>query len=417
MRTLIFACSLILAFAPAQAATSKPPQTKAPSPKAPEENSEESSDEQGSESEEMEVSDKPVRSTKGVSTSPESGPGEVHAVIKGDTLWDLSQRYLGSPWYWPKVWSYNPEIANPHWIYPGNRVRFYPGGDEGPSRVEVATEESEPAESEDVMSADRISLERETEVRVAGKIGYQVKPGVRIRRQGFLTPRQLQEAGVIASSFAETLSLSYPDTVYVAFPNKGSVKVGDRYIIFRTGAEVLHPVTRRRYGYLTHVIGTVRVIKTSDKLVTAAINPDTWDEVRRGDRIGPHGEELAQAVTRRNNDRDLRGYVIGALVPYLTVFGEHTVIMVDKGRSDGVELGQTFTVVRQQDPISTAAFLNPAQGQSAYLPVEDVGMCMAIEVKENATMCIVTRSIREIVYGDRVEMRAESGKEPRASLR
>ncbi len=161
----------------------------------------------------------------------------------------------------------------------------------------------------------------------------------------------------------------------------------------------------------------MRVTKSSGDVVTAQLNPDTWDEVHRGDRIGPAGEQLNEVIERRPNDRELKGYVIGVLVPYLTVLGEHHVIIVDKGRSDGVEPGQTFTVIRQQDPISPEVFLNPARGQNPRLPVEDVGTCMAVEVKDIATMCLVTRSLREIVHGDRVEMRPESAKEPRAALR
>src|ERR1035437_9153443 len=69
--------------------------------------------------------EKPVKGTRPANTGQASAPGTQHRVEKGDTLWDLSQKFLGSPWYWPKVWSYNPEIANPHWIYPGNEVRFF----------------------------------------------------------------------------------------------------------------------------------------------------------------------------------------------------------------------------------------------------------------------------------------------------
>src|SRR4051812_39898549 len=70
------------------------------------------------------------------SEKPEKGGksgNTTHTVEKGDTLWDLSQKILGSPWYWPKVWSYNPEIANPHWIYPGNQVRFMATAEEVPT--------------------------------------------------------------------------------------------------------------------------------------------------------------------------------------------------------------------------------------------------------------------------------------------
>jgi hypothetical protein len=56
-------------------------------------------------------------------------PPDTYTVRPGDTLWDLSGRFLNNPWYWPKVWSFNPEITNPHWIDPGNVLRFCPGSD------------------------------------------------------------------------------------------------------------------------------------------------------------------------------------------------------------------------------------------------------------------------------------------------
>ncbi len=416
MRVWIVLISLM--FAVAEAATKIPPR---PPPVQNHEEKDEEQESSGDDSQEMgdsEVSERAIQPATPV--SPKDGvkttaPGEVHSVVKGDTLWDLSQHYLGSPWYWPKVWSYNPEIANPHWIYPGNRVRFFPAGEEVPSEVDVATEPA--ARVGDEGDDDSINLDQESEVRVSGKIGYQPKRGTRVSHQGFVTSKQLEQSGVIDSSFAETLMLSYPDTLYIKFPKKASVKIGERYIVFRTAAEIVHPVTHKRHGYLTHILGTVRVIRLSGEVVTAQLNPDTWDEVKRGDRIGPAGEQLNEVIERRPNDRELKGYIIGVLVPYLTVFGEHNVIIIDKGHSDGVQPGQTFTVVRQQDPISPRAFLYPARVQNRRLPVEDIGACMAIEVKDVATMCLVTRSLRELVYGDRVEMRPEAAKEPRAALR
>src|SRR5512133_1801136 len=63
-------------------------------------------------------------------------PPDTYTVRPGDTLWDLSGRFLNNPWYWPKVWSFNPEITNPHWIDPGQLLRFYPSAEEVPTRVE-----------------------------------------------------------------------------------------------------------------------------------------------------------------------------------------------------------------------------------------------------------------------------------------
>src|SRR6056297_2624815 len=51
--------------------------------------------------------------------------GFYYTVQKGDTLWDLSEKFADSPWTWPELWHYNPEIANPHWIYPGQKIKIY----------------------------------------------------------------------------------------------------------------------------------------------------------------------------------------------------------------------------------------------------------------------------------------------------
>ncbi|MHB8873921.1 MAG: LysM peptidoglycan-binding domain-containing protein [Myxococcaceae bacterium] len=368
----------------------------------------EGSTEAGGETEGAEVVDQgdQVKLTEGGKTS---APGEVHTVTKGDTLWDLSQRFLGSPWYWPKVWSYNPEIANPHWIYPGNLVRFFPSGEEVPTQVEVGTG---PEPEETVEAADRLP-EESSGVTVAGKIGYTPKQSARFSNVGFVTKKELDEAGVIDSSFSEHTLLSYPDTVYISFKRKSDAKIGDRYVIFKTKSEVVHPVTGNDYGYLTQFLGTVKVMSMTPKLVTALIET-TADEVSRGDLIGPMGEQLAKNVTLRANERELKGFIIATMDPAITMLGEHHLVIIDRGSSDGVQAGNTFTVIRQSDG-KRADFNNPAEAEDE-LPIEDVATCMAVDVKDKATTCMLTRSLRELVIGDRVVMRqGNSGGGPRAS--
>ncbi len=350
------------------------------------------------------VVDAPASAPQGGRTS---APGEVHTVVPGDTLWDVSQRYLGNAWYWPKVWSYNPEIANPHWIYPGNLVRLFPAGEEAPSQVEPGARPSPVAETQLPSSGDfdapsAFEAADEGQVTVSGKIGFVPKQGRRVVHHGFVTGRELDEAGRIDSSFSEALMMSYPDTVYVRFKKRGNAKLGDRYVVFRTEQEIRHPNTGDKVGFLTKFLGVLRVTAVSDKLVTAQIQ-ETWDEVTRGDLVGPYGEQLAETVAPRPNEREVRATVVTALVPYLTLFGEHHELVLDKGRADGVQQGNTFAIVRQQD--LGGNFMNPAKGQDKDLPLEDVAVCLAVDVKEKTTNCLLTRSIREVVPGDRALMR------------
>src|SRR5450432_2350676 len=69
--------------------------------------------------------------------APETVP-DIHLVRRGDTLWDLCGHYYQNPWAWPKVWSYNPQIANPHWIYPGDQVRLRNPNESGAQAQELA---------------------------------------------------------------------------------------------------------------------------------------------------------------------------------------------------------------------------------------------------------------------------------------
>ena len=375
--------------------------------------SDESEPETGDETEGSDVVDEPPAARPGRVTLPpgqggrESAPGEVHTVQSGDTLWDLSQRYLGTPWYWPKVWSYNPEIANPHWIYPGNRVRFFPGGEEVPSRVETGVgpvEEDEPIQAATEMSGEDL-------VSVSGKISYQPQGTTLAITQAFVTQKEVDEAGRIENSFSDAEMLSFPDKVYVRFKRKADAKVGDRYLVFRTVQEIRHPVNKKqKVGYLTELNGTLKVLSVGDKFVTAQVQ-DTWNPIMRTDLVGPYGEKLTDRIAVKPNSKALKGYIVTALVPYLTFTGEHSMMVVDKGSADGVEVGNVFTITRQEDTVG-GTMLRPMEKDKA-LPAEAIGQCLVTEVKERASNCLLTASLREIVPGDRAELRV--GKAPTAS--
>jgi hypothetical protein len=241
-------------------------------------------------------------------------------------------------------------------------------------------------------------------VTLSGKIGYEPKAGRMVMRQGFVTAKELDESGRIDSSFSEAVMMSYPDTVYVRFKKKATAKVGDRYVIFRTGAEIKHPITGQKAGFLTEFVGTLRVVTVGDTFVTAQVM-DTWDSVERGDLVGPFGESLVERVVQRQNEKEVKGLVLTALVPYLTITAEHQFLVVDKGSAAGVQVGNTFNIIRQADLGGSMYEPQKVQEGANKLPVESVGICMVTEVKERTANCVLVQSIREIVPGDRALMR------------
>jgi hypothetical protein len=328
--------------------------------------------------------------------APKEAPNASHTVERGDTLWDLSRKYLGSPWYWPKVWSYNPAIANPHWIYPGNNVRFY-GAEDQPSQVEVGTE---------VPDVEQGSMVDDEGVTVSGQILFRPRDSYRAWVPGFVTVKELEEAPRVKGAFTEESYVTAPRTVYVDTSAKKSLKVGDQAVFFRDAGEVMHPVTGFFYGYLTRVVAEGRVLAVDSKLNVATVGlTHSYAEVVEGDSVSPVGEPLMRVVAPRRSDREVKGGSIIKSVNGTTALGESFFVIIDKGADDGVKVGNFFTLTRSGNLGDIGRFFRPADNDPEF-PREVVGRCVAMDVKSKATTCLLTNTLRELNLGDQatVEM-------------
>ncbi len=364
---------------------------------------------------------------QGLGTVP---PPDTYTVRPGDTLWDLSGRFLNNPWYWPKVWSFNPDITNPHWIEPGNVLKFYPSQDEAPTRVEpVATtgggaavpEASEepvegepPRELEDLSRADMKApapVEEQDEVAVVGpyKVGYVAPKTIMIRRDSFVTPTQVEESGSIIAAFEEKLMLSTSDRAYATFKGEPPSKLGETYLVYETVRPIQHPISGDLVGYQTRVLGTAVVVARDPKAVTIVIT-GSLAPIERGALLGPWTEKPFRPVKARAATKDLDGFIVGTRQEVLTQIAEQGVVFIDKGLVDGVEEGNVFKVMRSGDPYGlplTKEQLSPPNDPS--LPPEVLGELMVIDVKETTSTALVMKSRRELLIGDVVELRVPGG--------
>lgn len=349
--------------------------------------------------------------------APRSSLDDAYTVKPGDTLWDLSGRFLNNPWYWPKVWSYNPEITNPHFIYPGNVIRFYPSAQEAPGRVEPidvaraapapADDLEPPRELEDLSRADMKKpqeIGEGDEVAVVGpyKVGYVAPKGLFARRDSFVTPRELAESGTLTAAFDEKQLLTVEDRAYARFATAAPVKRGESYVIYRTERPVRHPETGELFGWQSVIIGQAKVVAVDDKAVTLHI-AQAYEPIERGALLAPFTQRIVKAVERRPNQRELAGVIVASQQQLVSEIGEHHMVFIDKGRQDGVEEGNVFTVVRSGDPYGHDA--NKPLRDPAF-PKEDVGTLVVVDAQQTSSSALVLRSLRELYVGDRVEMRA-----------
>ena len=347
-------------------------------------------------------------------------PPDTYTVRPGDTLWDLAGRFLNNPWYWPKVWSYNPEITNPHWIDPGQLLRFFPSAEEAPTRVEpvegpMAEAEPEPEvapppELEDFskseLSGSTDLVDEDASVAVSGpyKIGYVAPRNTTARHETFVTRRELEESGELVGAFEDKLMLSTTDQTYARFKGAAEVKKGEAYVIYRTEREIVHPTTKEVFGYQTVVVGAARVTAVEEKAVKLTIT-QTFEPIERGALLGPWSDKFVRQVARRANGAALTGVIVGAQQEILTLLGEHHIVFIDKGKNDGVQEGNTFKVVRAGDPFGAPMTEAPWDDS---LPKEVVGDLLVIDVKDHASTALITRSLVELYVGDRIEMRPDA---------
>jgi len=307
---------------------------------------------------------------------------ETYIVRPGDTLWNLSQRFLNNPWYWPRIWSYNQSLDNPNWIYPGGQIRFYPGNE-----ITPPPKQDEADQEPDFEDIEGGGFEGDGVGDRFNDVGND-----RRRRDFFVPNEQLQDAGQVLNSPEEKRFLAVGDRIYVKLKKQN--KPGDVLQVFRPGRDVRHPVTGANLGRMVEMVGELRVDLLSREQALGTIM-QSWDTLERGDYVAELPVQ-GEPVKAQENQKNVKAYVVETGKTELRFFGEQNTILVDKGSSDGVQLGNMFIVVRAGDPYTK---------EYSGLADEDIGEVLIIETQKNNSTGLIINATRELVPGDRAEMR------------
>jgi hypothetical protein len=309
---------------------------------------------------------------------------ELHVVRKGDTLWDICFLYFADPWQWPKVWSYNPQITNPHWIYPGDLVRLLPRGMFAQATPAPTTPETAAAPAPvDALPAPQ----RRTEVG--------------IKQTAFVEKADLDRSITIDGAIDEKVLLGDGDQVYLSYPASRPPKPGERYSVYvpdnvvkSNGAEV---------GAYVRVLGTLEVTAvTQDKRARGVIT-DTNQEIERGAKVGPLLRKFKN-VPPVPAKVDVQGTVV-AMLTYDQLIGDGEVVFVDLGRKSGIEIGNSMFVVRRGDAYPKNMSLQAGQDDRKF-PSRRLGKVTIVDVGERISVGLVTLTVQELSIGDLVVMQA-----------
>lgn len=294
---------------------------------------------------------------------------DSYVVRRGDTLWDISAKFFKDPWRWPQIWGLNKEaIKNPHWIYPGDVVVL----DRSKGIIHVAggekTEgtEVQPPPPVAPIETEKPTVEGTEERALKGKRLYpsarrsegehdaipsipyaDIKPF--LNQTLVIEQGEMETAPVIVSGFERSL-LSMGDLAYVK--NLPQDK-GLDWQIYRPGAPLIDPVSRKILGYEATYAGTARVEKF-DNVSTVSI-ASASEEVYPGDHLVQSAGDFPENFIPRAPDTEIKARVI-KIVNGIQMGGVKAIVVINQGRREGLQNGHVLALYRKGDKVKGAQF-------------------------------------------------------------
>ncbi|GAA4494984.1 LysM peptidoglycan-binding domain-containing protein [Pseudaeromonas paramecii] len=314
---------------------------------------------------------------------------QTYVVKKGDTLWDISAHFLKSPWLWPRLWQANPQVKNPHLIYPGDLLTLI-WVDGEPRLVRKPTIKLSPtmrvepkASPIPVLSFDEIGP--------------------------FLTSNHVFEADVdldklpyVLGENENSIAMQEGQTLFV----RGALQPGVSYAIYRPGELYKDRVTKEALGReaLLSGLGVAQQAYAEDRSVLTVTR--SYREIRQGDRLipVPSQESLnAYFSPQPGTLHNEQAYVVDT--PYkVTSVGKFDVVLINRGARDQVQPGDVFSVLRPGAKVVDSGANDVSYREygsagdklfasdSEVLPNDRVGEVMVIKVYDKLSMAFVMNS-------------------------
>ncbi len=324
---------------------------------------------------------------------------QIHVVRRGDTLWDLSSQYYRNGYNWPKLWSYNPQIQNPHWIYPGDQLRMRLDGGGAP------------------ISSDGAFIDRRSLVPT---------DTIFLRDQGYIDDPKKDVWGELVGAREDQMLLAQGNHAYLLIRKGVNLRLGQLLTLFReVRTPIKVPGARKPKGSIVAIKGSIKIEQWDPKTrVARGKIVESLDVIERGMKVGPVGRRF-DVVPPKRNDTDVWARILTGVYPSVFM-AQHQVVFIDRGEKDGLEPGNRLFVVRRGDSwrrsLKTSTHMardrvrqdvnefvdiesTPLDGDENKFPEEIIGELRIVRTRKDSSVAVVTVSHREFVPGDRAVAR------------
>jgi hypothetical protein len=320
---------------------------------------------------------------------PESIPdgATYYIIVRGDTLWDISGRFLGNPFLWPQIWDANRYITDAHWIYPGDPLIL--------PKVALLADRAgeEPPTPEDEAGAEGAAG--------AGAGGPSLIPAIEhmaLQCAHYVVDSEEDTSLYVIGSEQGATKVAYSerDILYLSKGSADGIRAGDMYSLHHPSYEVKHPDSGRRIGTKVETTGAVRVILVQDNSATAIVEAACMD-IHLGDFLKPYQRVAVPTYLRHappNRTTPPSGKIEGAVVDVAhdsMIAGQEDLVTINVGREHGIAPGALFTVFKVMYP-------------SVPTSRNVIGELVVVAVQERTSTAKLIYTSDAVMNGDRVEL-------------
>lgn len=323
---------------------------------------------------------------------------KTYVVEKGDTLWDISAIFLEQPWLWPKLWRLNPEINNPHLIYPGDILTLV-FDDKGQPMLVVEPVKVKPS----YKWSPKVRQQNKNDTAVRLLPLEVIAPF--IKYEHLFSAEQLEELPHVIGSDEGYRSSVTGFKVYV----NENLELAKTYAIYNQGEEIFDPETEESLGFYVDLVATAQALRTGnmEEKEPATLQVTTAKrEIRSGDVVVPvhDGQMLPSIFSMKAVSKDFRGTIVKAASDGRE-FGKLEVVMINRGVDDKVSVGDVMAIKRLSPGVvetsSGPKYTDEAprwdrmltsDGSDYKMPEEPLGELMVFKVYQEASMALILRT-------------------------
>ncbi|MDP8224748.1 MAG: LysM peptidoglycan-binding domain-containing protein [Candidatus Lernaella stagnicola] len=297
-----------------------------------------------------------------------------YKVVSGDTLWDLSQQFYSDPWAWPLIWEMNPQVADPHWIYPGQNLKV---------KLERGV----------TLFGEVRPPERDLfEPPAMGVFDLTFVYGTRVNKIDMISEESIDGAGEIIDHIDGQILLGELHEISFRMKKSANVQLGDVFTVFRVQKKVNHPGGMGNVGYMINLLGELETVDATTlpngKVVYTGKIIDATSEIIVSDRLIAMPRDDVR-IKLKMTDLEMTGTIVHGPPDNDMLLGPMKMAFVDLGLKNGLKVGNSFSIWR-------------ASKDKQELPSYKIGNAIVTRVDNKTATVLITNATRDVHIGDTV---------------